>query len=176
MQEKITKSSRLPSFPKVIEIDSLDRKILSILQKDAKTPLRRIQDMLKTSDDQKPSTSTIKAHIDNLVEKGIIEDFIAVVNCNRIGYREMFHFYIQIKPEVKINDVVDELLEIHELNVINIMAGEDPIFCIAKCVDKPQQITLLERLNQVKGIEKIRTQVVLQRIKEDMRVSIPEEC
>jgi Lrp/AsnC family transcriptional regulator for asnA, asnC and gidA len=153
---------------KIIELDEIDKNILRILQADSKTSLRSIADKTKHS------VSTIKSHIDRLVNECVIENFIAVVDCNRIGYREMLHFYIQIRPEVKINQVIEELTKIRKINCIYHVSGDYPIFCIAKCVAKKDQIELLEQIKSINGIEKLTTQVVLQRVKEDMRVSIPE--
>ena len=159
--------TQLEPFPDVVELDCLDRKILTLLQDDAKMSLRTIAEITDHS------ASTIKSHIDALINQKVIENFIAVVNCNRIGYREMIHFYIQVLPVVKFQQIIDELLSIPELNAIYHLSGEYPIFCIAKCVEKKGQIALIEQIKSIHGIEKITTQIVIQRIKEDMRVSIP---
>lgn len=172
----VFKPNQLEPFPRVINLDELDKQILTILQDDGKKSLRNIAEDIEAQTGVKHSISTIKSRIDALIEQKVIESFIAVVNCNRIGYREMMHFYIQIRPEVIIQDVVDRLLDIEEINVIYLMAGEFPVFCIAKCVDKPDQIKLLERIKTIYGIEKVNTQIVIQRIKEDMRVKIPDHC
>ena len=82
-----------------------------------------------------------------LLKKNVIENFIAVVNCNRIGYREMLHFYIQVNPLASINDVTEKLLEFDEINVLYHVSGDYPIFAMVKCIDKPKQIALLEKLN-----------------------------
>ena len=152
----------------IVELDELDKKILKTLQEDSKISLRSIANTTNHS------VSTIKSHIDRLIEEHVIQHFIAVVDCNRIGYREMLHFYIQVKPTVKISAVVDDLMKIGKINCIYHVSGDYPIFCIAKCVAKKDQITLLEEIKSINGIEKLTTQVVLERIKEDMRVSIPE--
>ena len=109
-----------------------------------------------------------------MCREGVIQHFIAVVDCNRIGYREMLHFYIQVMPSVKISSVIDDLKNISKINCIYHVSGDYPIFCIAKCVAKKDQISLLEEIKCINGIEKLTTQVVLERIKEDMRVTIPE--
>ena len=161
--------TQIEPFPEVETLDCLDRKILTLLQDDAKLSLRTIAEITEHS------ASTIKSHIDSLVDRNVIENFIAVVNCNRIGYREMIHFYIQVHPVVKFQQIIDALLKIPELNAIYHLSGEYPLFCIAKCVEKQSQIALIENIKGIHGIEKITTQIVIQRIKEDMRVSIPQD-
>lgn len=161
-------TKQLEAFPQIVDLDELDKKILTILQEDGKTSLRKI------ADDTKHSVSTIKAHVDTLIEKGVIENFIAVVNCNKVGYREMIHLYIQVIPAIRVQAIVDRLLQITSINAIYHISGDFSLFCIAKCVERKDQIELLEQVKAIPGIEKIRTQMVLQRIKEDMRVRIPE--
>ncbi|MHA1672192.1 MAG: Lrp/AsnC family transcriptional regulator [Promethearchaeota archaeon] len=161
-------NNQLEPFPEVIELDEIDKKVLRILQVNGKTSLRTIAERIGNS------VSTIKSHVDRLMADGVIENFIAVVNCDKIGFREMLHFYIQVTHAVKLKNVVDELLVIPEINVICHVSGDFPLFCIAKCVKRRDQVDLLESIKAIHGIEKIRTQVVLQRFKEDMRVRIPD--
>ena len=145
----------------VVDLDDLDREILRILQKDCKTSLRKI------AEHTEHSVSTIKSHIDRLIEEDVIQRFIAVVDCNKVGYREMLHFYLQIKTSVTIRSVVENLLKIRNINCIYHVSGDFPLFCIAKCVEKTDHIILLEKIQKIKGIEKITTNVVLKRLKED---------
>ncbi len=161
-------NNHLEPFPDIVVLDEIDKKVLHILQKDGKTSLRTIADKIGNS------VSTIKSHVDRLMANGVIENFIAVVNCSRIGYFEMLHFYIQVIPTIKLQTVANSLIDFPEINFICHVSGDFPLFCIAKCVERSDQVDLLERIKSIYGIEKIRTQVVLQRFKEDMRVRIPD--
>lgn len=152
----------------VVKLDDLDKFILKRLQTNGKLSMNKL------AHESGHSVSTVKVHYDRLQSEGVIERVIAVVNCNKIGYREMLHFYISIYPNVPFEDVVSKLIQVPSINAIYHVSGDHPIFCIAKCVEKPDQIKLLNEVKSIPGIEKIQTQVVLERIKEDMRVSIPK--
>lgn len=164
-----TDEQNYPQNPnQVVQLDNLDKFILKRLQTNGKLSMNKL------ANESGHSVSTIKNHYDRLHNEGVIERVIAVVNCNKIGYREMLHFYISIYPNVPFDDVIAKLKANPCINAIYHVSGEHPIFCIAKCVEKPDQIQLLNQVKSIEGIEKIQTQVVLERIKEDMRVSIPK--
>jgi DNA-binding Lrp family transcriptional regulator len=151
-----------------VELDELERKILDYLQKDGKASLRKIASELNAG------LSAVKKRYDRLINLEVIKDFIAVVDCCKIGYREMLLFFVRTSSNVGIQIILDGLNEIDSINAIYQVSGSYPVFCMAKCVEKEDQIELLESVKRIDGIEEIITQVVLQRVKEDFRVSIPE--
>ena len=151
----------------IIKLDEIDKKILKYLQHNGKASLRAISKEIASN------VSTVKKHLDDLVDNDVILDFVARINCWKIGYREMVLISIRVNNSVKIQEICDSLEQIEEINAIYQVSGSFPLFCFAKCVEKMDQINLLERIKTVPGIEEISTQVVLQRIKEDMRVQIP---
>ncbi len=152
----------------IYKLTDIDKDILKFLQKEGKASLRAISKEIHSN------VSTVKKHLDDLLENEVILDFVARVNCCKIGYREMVLISVRVNNSVKIQKICEDLERINEINAIYQVSGPFPIFCFAKCVEKTDQIDLLERIKMVKGIEEISTQVVLQRIKEDMRVRIPE--
>ncbi len=50
---------------------------------------------------------------------------------------------------------------------------EYPIFAIFKCLDNNNAMSVIERLRNLPGVEEIKTQIVLDRIKEDHTIIIP---
>jgi len=51
--------------------------------------------------------------------------------------------------------------------------GEYPLFIVAKCLDHEDSMILIEKLRNLPGVEEIKTQIVLDRIKEDTTIIIP---
>ena len=87
----------------------------------------------------------------------------------------MILLFIKINSTVGIQETLCNLEQIEEINSVYQVSGSQPIFCTAKCIEKNDQINLLEKVKMIKGIEEITTHVVLQRVKEDMRVRIPSK-
>ena len=81
---------------------------------------------------------------------------------------------LRVNTTVPIDNILDSLEEIHGINCIYQISGDYSVICLAKCVEKDQQIQLLENIKRINGIEEVSTQVVMRCIKEDMRVSIPD--
>jgi len=153
---------------KKVNLDEVDRKILTYIQDDGKASLRTLSKAIGSS------ISTVKNHLDRLNEVEVIKRTIAVVDCCKIGYTEMILISIRVNSSVGIQEILEKLEEIEQINSIYHISGNYPVFCFAKCVEKEDQINLLEEIKKTKGIEEVVTQIVLKRIKEDMRVRIPE--
>lgn len=55
-----------------------------------------------------------------------------------------------------------------------IITGDYPIFNMAKCLDHEDSMDLIENLRNLPEVEEVKTQIVLDKIKEDPSVIIPE--
>ena len=175
----------------VVPMDDLDKKILEVLQgrwqedsskdDEGKKVLNRSLSLRKIAkiihkqfpDKPTPSVTAIKNHIDFLEENEVIKHYIAVVDCCKVGYRDMLVITLRINASVPIDKIFAELEKNNDINAIYQTSGLYPILCLAKCVSKEHQIDLLETIKQIQGIDEVHTQVVMRRIKEDMRVKIP---
>lgn len=162
----------------VVPLENIDKKILEVLQIDAKASLRGIADKIKElyPKEKKPSVTMITNHLNSLEDKNVIKHYIAVVDCYKIGYTDMLIFTLRINTSVQIDEIFTKLEKIDDgrINAIYQTSGAYPILCMAKCVSKAQQIDLLEKVKKIKGVIEVITQVVMRRIKEDMRVKIPK--
>ncbi len=174
-------SQPLTQRRKIVSLSQVDKAILRIIQLDGKVSLRQIQKHMhemvskgEISLSPIPSVSKIKTSLDRLNEKGVIKYFSAILECSAIGYRELLLMFLRVNNTRNISEILRDLNEFEELNVIYQTSGTAPIFCMAKCVEKEDQIKLLDKIKRVSGIEEITTQVVMRRIKEDMRVRIPK--
>lgn len=54
------------------------------------------------------------------------------------------------------------------------VTGEYPLFIIAKCLNHHDSMNLIEKLRNLPGVEEVKTEIVLDRIKEDHSIIIPE--
>ena len=78
--------------------------------------------------------------------------------------------YIRVNSQASIVDVISNISKFTEINCLYQISGTYPLFAIAKCIEKKNQIELVEKVKSVPGVEEVRTEVVLNRIKEDMRL------
>ena len=69
-----------------------------------------------------------------------------------------------VKPEIE---------SMEKIKFAYIVTGEYPLFIMAKCLDHEDSMILIENLRNLPGVEEIKTQIVLDRIKEDTTIIIP---
>ncbi len=160
-------------MPKPVDLDELDRYVLAVLQEKGDLSLRKIAKRIEEKFGEEFSITAIRNHLDKLNQLHVIKDIIARIDCSLIGYREMTAFFIAVKPKVPIEKVGRALAKIKNTNAVYQTTGKFSLICLAKCLEKTEQIKLLESIKAVDGIEEINTEVILRRFKEDLTVKIP---
>jgi DNA-binding Lrp family transcriptional regulator len=120
------------------------------------------------------STTSIRLRIKNLEKQNIIKDYITLIDCRQLGYKEMVLASLRVNTSQSLEQIRKELDKMEEVKHAYIVTGEYPIFISFKCLDHEDAMKLIERLRNLHGVEEVKTQIVLDRIKEDPRIIIPE--
>ena len=154
-------------------VDDKDKAILRILQDDAKASLRDIENELKKVGN-KLSTTAISKRLEKLKDSNIIKKAITLIDCSQLGYREMVLASLRVNASYPLDDIRDRLEKMIEIKYAYIVTGEYPLFIMAKCLDHQDAMSLIDGLRNLPGVEEIKTQIVLDRIKEDPTIIIPE--
>lgn len=154
-------------------VDDKDKAILRILQDDAKASLRDIENELKKVGN-KLSTTAISKRLEKLKDSNIIKKAITLIDCSQLGYREMVLASLRVNASYPLDDIRDRLEKMIEIKYAYIVTGEYPLFVMAKCLDHQDAMSLIDGLRNLPGVEEVKTQIVLDRIKEDPTIIIPE--
>ncbi len=162
------------------EMDDTDKKILVLLQEDGKATLSEISDRLKSKFGIKLGMTAIKARIEKMTagnkkaenpeDRPIIEKYMAVVNCKKIGFKEMLMASLRLTKPVK--EVGEKIKNIEEIKYIYITSGEYPLFCMAKCFGHRDSLKIVEKLQKIEGVEEVKTEIVMDCLKEDHSIHI----
>ena len=158
----------MASMPKLVELDDTDKEILRILQLNAKTSLKDIEEKVELS------TTSIKKRIDRLIEKHVIKQYIALIDCRHLGYREMVMASLRVNSSHPLERVKEQIETMERIKFAYVITGDYPIFVMAKCLDHSDSMEIIENLRNIPGVEEVKTQIVLDKIKEDPSVIIPE--
>jgi len=158
----------MASMPKLVELDDIDKEILRILQFNAKSSLKYIEEKVELS------TTSIKKRIDRLIKNHVIKQYIALIDCRHLGYREMVMASLRINSTHPLELVKKQIEEMEKIKFAYVITGDYPIFVMAKCLDHRDSMVIIENLRNIPGVEEIKTQIVLEKIKEDPSVIIPE--
>lgn len=148
------------------DFDDTDKVILEVLQRNAKITIKQISDITGLS------PTAIRARKEKL-EGFLIKGYVTLLDCSKMGYREMVIAFLRINSSVPIDQIKNKVLEIDEIKFAYITTGDYPVLILAKCIDHSDSIELIEKLRNLEGVEEIKTQIVLDKIKEDPTVIIP---
>jgi len=147
--------------------DHIDKRILEFLQEDSKITIREIAE--KTEMSQTAIRTRIQKLEDNLIKK-----YMAIIDCKKLGYREMVMASLRVNSRRPIGQIKEEIEKMDKIKYAYIITGDYPIFVMAKCLDHEDSMQLIENLRNLPEVEEIKTQIVLDCIKEDHTIIIPE--
>ncbi|MHA1932500.1 MAG: Lrp/AsnC family transcriptional regulator [Promethearchaeota archaeon] len=148
-------------------VDETDRIILELLQDDAKLTIREIAEKTEKS------ATAIRARIQRL-EKDLIKKYVALIDCRLLGYREMVIASLRVNATNPLELVKQEIENMEKIKYAYVVTGEYPLFIMAKCLNHQDSMGLIETLRKLPGVEEVKTEIVLDRIKEDHSIIIPE--
>ena len=147
-------------------LDDVDKKILELLQDDAKITISKIA---KTTE---KSQTAVRSRIQRL-EKSLIKKYVALIDCRNLGYREMVLASIRVNSSQPLEEIKTTIDQMAQIKYAYVVTGEYPLFVMFKCLGHEEALGLIERLRNLPGVEEINTQIVLDRIKEDHSIIIP---
>jgi DNA-binding Lrp family transcriptional regulator len=125
-------------------MDDLDRQILSILRRDARTPYTEIADEIGTSE------GTVRNRVDRLTGEGIIERFTVTTRTGNV--KAMIE--VSVDMNVTTSAVSGRMADWEEVDFVWQVSGEDDIVLVVDCVDTQavnDLITQARELDEVKG-------------------------
>ena len=154
-------------------VDAIDKQILELLQEDAKITINQIKMKIKENLEEEKSQTAIRSRIQRL-EKDLIKKYVALIDCRQLGYREMVMASLRVNATKPLEDVKTQIEGMEKIKYAYVVTGEYPLFIMAKCLDHSDSMGLIEILRNLPGVEEVKTEIVLDRIKEDHSIIIPE--
>ncbi|BFH73552.1 Lrp/AsnC family transcriptional regulator [Sulfurisphaera javensis] len=140
-------------------LDDIDKKILKILQEDARTPFSKIAKMLNLSE------STIHIRIKRLKENGVIKGFYVDVDPEKIGYNVIAFVLIKADPK-KYEQILKKIYEFKEVYEIFDVTGEYYALLKVRVKSREELATILDKIGNMEGVTSTYTMFVLRTIKE----------
>ncbi|MEO1515742.1 MAG: Lrp/AsnC ligand binding domain-containing protein [Bacteroidota bacterium] len=152
-----------------MEIDNIDRKILSILMRDAKKPFTEIAKEIHVSG------GTVHVRMNKLKEMGIVQGFNLSVDYNRLGYDVAAFLGIYLDKSSLYDQVAKELELIPEVVSAHYTTGNYSIFAKIICKDTDHlRVVLHDKIQKISGIQRTETFISLEE-SIDRPINIMEE-
>lgn len=149
-------------------IDDLDAKIISILQKDGRMSNTDIARMLDISE------ATVRSRIKRLTEDEVIQ-IVAVSNPLKLGYEITGDLYITVDMK-KMDSVIEKLRAFRELWYIVATTGRTNInteFVVKNLAELHDLV--YSRISRIDGIEQVETSIITKYIKRRYDFGTPLE-
>ncbi|WEU40079.1 MAG: Lrp/AsnC family transcriptional regulator [Candidatus Odinarchaeum yellowstonii] len=142
-------------------LDEKDQKILEILKHDARTPVKEIASKLGLS------ASAVSLRIKNLIKKNIIKGFKAVVNQGIPEEACQLIVEIAVDKAENLNELGEALSAENNICIVLNITGEYDLLVFSKCKNAVEAAEFLNKLRKMKGVSKIKSHYVLQKLKAD---------
>ena len=132
-------------------MDDLDRRILNVLRRDARTPYTEIAERVGTSE------GTVRNRVDRMTDEGVIERF--TINTRTGNVKAMVE--ISVDMNVNTSAVSEQLAEWEEVDFVWQVSGEEDIVLIVDCVDTRAVNQLITRSRELPEVEGTKTRLIL---------------
>ncbi|ACV10605.1 transcriptional regulator, AsnC family [Halorhabdus utahensis DSM 12940] len=133
-------------------MDDLDREILSILRRDARTPYTEIADDVGTSE------GTVRNRVEQLVEDGTIERFTVATQTGNV--KAMIEIAVDVN--VDHNALADTFVEWAEVDFVWEVSGEEDVVLIVDCTDTSEVNELITRARERDEVMGTKTRLILE--------------
>jgi DNA-binding Lrp family transcriptional regulator len=132
-------------------MDSLDREILDVLRRDARTPYTEIADRLDVSE------GTVRNRVESLLEEGVIERFTVATRTGNV--KAMVE--IGVAVDVHTDDVVERMADWPEVDFVWTVSGEEDIVLVVDAADTGSVNDLITRARNQEEVVSTKTRLIL---------------
>ncbi|GAB7009489.1 Lrp/AsnC family transcriptional regulator [Halorubrum trueperi] len=132
-------------------MDDLDRRILSILRRDARTPYTEIANRVGTSE------GTVRNRVDRMTEEGTIERFTVTTRTGNV--KAMIE--ISVEMNVDTAAVGGRMVDWEEVDFVWQVSGEDDIVLVVDAVDTGAVNELISQAREMDEVKSTKTRLIL---------------
>ncbi|NJE26996.1 Lrp/AsnC family transcriptional regulator [Thermococcus sp. MV5] len=146
-------------------VDELDRKIISILQKDARLSYREIAKKLGIA------VGTVYNRLKKLEEEKVILGFSPKLDYSKLGYDLTTIIGVRAQGK-RIIEIEREIAKDPHVACVYDVTGEYDIIVIAKFRGREDMNKFVKKLLRIDGVEKTYTHVAMEVVKEDLTLEV----
>jgi len=138
--------------------DNIDSEILRLLAEDSRQSFRELAKQLDISH------VNVSSRIKALEESGVIRGYTSVTDPDKLGYYPLC-LRISASQGCNLSRIGDEIAENSEINVVMRVSGDCELLALAMCESRESALVLLDKINEISGIAKAESHIVLEAIK-----------
>ena len=149
-------------------LDDTDRRIIEVLERDARTLLRGIAEEVGVS------LGTVSNRVKKLEDNGVIKDYRVILDSEKVGWNLNVVIGLRIQKGSMI-DVQQQIAADPRVFAVYDVTGDYDSMVLARVRGRKDLDDLTKTVFTLKGVQRSFTQVVLNTVKEDGRVVPPSE-
>jgi Lrp/AsnC family transcriptional regulator for asnA, asnC and gidA len=139
-------------------LDDVDKKIIELLKTDSRQSYREIAKTLNISH------VNVSNRIKQLEEAGVIRGYTVVLDPDNLDYYPLC-LRISAESGYDLSKIGKEISQHDDINVVLRVSGECEILALAMCGNRKKAIELLNKINNIEGISKAESHIVLDAVK-----------
>ncbi|WP_123534799.1 Lrp/AsnC family transcriptional regulator [Halosimplex salinum] len=132
-------------------MDELDREILNILRRDARTPYTEIADSVGTSE------GTVRNRVESLVDEGVIERFTVATRTGNV--KAMIEVGVDVSVDT--HDISDRVADWPEVDFAWQVSGEEDIVFVVDAQDTERVNEIITQTRELEEVVSTKTRLIL---------------
>ena len=134
-----------------IYMDELDRRILNILRRDARTPYTEIAEEVGTSE------GTVRNRVERMTEDDVIERFTVSTRTGNV--KAMIE--VGVAVDVATGEVADRMADWDEVDFVWMVSGEEDIVLVVDAADTQGVNELITQARELEEVDATKTRLIL---------------
>lgn len=132
-------------------MDALDRQILNLLRRDARTPYTEIAESVGTSE------GTVRNRVERMTEDGVIERFTVTTHTGNV--KAMIEIGVDVAVDT--THISETLAEWKQVDFVWQVSGEDDIVLVVDAADTQGVNQLITRAREMEEVVSTKTRLIL---------------
>ncbi|MEL0213776.1 MAG: Lrp/AsnC family transcriptional regulator [Euryarchaeota archaeon] len=140
-------------------LDDTDRRIIEVLERDARTSLRGIAEEVGVS------LGTVSNRVKKLEDNGVIKDYRVILDSEKVGWNLNVVIGLRIQKG-RLIEIQEKIARDNRVYGVYDVTGEFDSMVIARAVDRSDLDDLSKNVLSMDGVERSVTHLVLNTVKE----------
>ena len=148
-------------------LDEIDRKIIRVLEKDARTSLRKISELVDVS------LGTVSNRVKKMERNGVIMGYSVIINPDEIGWELNVVIGLRIQKG-RLIEIQEKIAKDSRVHGVYDVTGDFDSMVIARAKNRNDLDDLSKNVLSIDGVERSITHLVLNTVKEKT-ATLPNE-
>jgi|TARA_X000000368_G_scaffold70065_1_gene50792 DNA-binding Lrp family transcriptional regulator len=147
-------------------LDEIDKKIIKVLEDDARTSLRKISELVKVS------LGTVSNRVKKMEKNGVIKGYSVILDPDQIGWELNVVIGLRIQKG-RLIEIQEKIAKDSRVHGVYDVTGDFDSMVIARAKNRKDLDDLSKNVLSIDGVERSITHLVLNTVKEKT-ASLPE--